>query len=348
MNADELTALNEQIAGMARAGLPLDQGLAGLAREMSRGRLRRVTMRLADDLRAGHPLPEAIARQKGQLPPYYAGLVTAGVRSGRVGEVLTTLSTYSRAVATTRTTILEALFYPAVVVLFAAALFFMVVYLIIPRFEQIFQEFGLQLPAFTQAVLAVGRLARQPEFVIVTPLTVLIAVAGIWAWFRATESGRRTWARAVYTIPIVGTLIRAARLAAFTDLLAVLVEHGLPLPEAFRLAADATSDPVMAEQAHEAADELEAGEPIGVALRGKGLVPEWVAWMTGAGAERGNLGPALRQIAAVYRRQIEARAVLLRTVLPPFLILLTAGVLIGGFILAVMLPIVKLMEALSR
>src|SRR5206468_2843247 len=104
MNAEDLIALNEEIAGMARAGLPLDQGLAALAREMGRGRLQRVTAGVAEDLRAGRTLPEALARQGGRVPPYYAGLVTAGIRSGRVGEVLATLTLYARSVADLRAT----------------------------------------------------------------------------------------------------------------------------------------------------------------------------------------------------------------------------------------------------
>src|SRR5947199_5537935 len=95
MNPDDLIALNEEIAGMARAGLPLDQGLSALAREMGHGRLQKVTSAIADDLRAGRTLPEALERQEGRVPPYYAGLVAAGVRTGRVGEVLSTLTSYA-------------------------------------------------------------------------------------------------------------------------------------------------------------------------------------------------------------------------------------------------------------
>src|SRR5436305_1671467 len=102
MTPEDLIALNEEIAGMARAGLPLDQGLAALAREMGNGRLGRVTAALADDLRAGHTLPEALRRQEGRLPPYYAGLVSAGVRTGRVGDVLATLTVHARSVAQLR------------------------------------------------------------------------------------------------------------------------------------------------------------------------------------------------------------------------------------------------------
>src|SRR5436190_650386 len=134
MNPDDLIALNEEIAGMARAGLPLDQGLAALAREMGKGRLQRVTAALAEDLRAGHTLPEALERQKGQVPPFYAGLVFAGVRTGRISEVLATLTVYARSVADLRSIVVEALFYPSVVVLFASALIGVLGFVILPQF----------------------------------------------------------------------------------------------------------------------------------------------------------------------------------------------------------------------
>ena len=96
MNNDDLTILNEEIAGMARAGLPLDKGLAALARDMGRGRLRKVTAQLAADLKAGQPLPQAIERQGTHVPPFYAGLIEAGIRSGRITEVLATMTMYGR------------------------------------------------------------------------------------------------------------------------------------------------------------------------------------------------------------------------------------------------------------
>src|SRR5438477_10843918 len=102
MTADELIALNDQIAGMAKAGLPLDQGLAGLAREMGRGRLRSVTAAIARDLEAGTPLPDAVNRRRADLPPFYANLLSAGIRTGRLPDVLATLTGYARTIAATR------------------------------------------------------------------------------------------------------------------------------------------------------------------------------------------------------------------------------------------------------
>src|SRR5438034_10782210 len=140
MNADDLIALNEQIAGMARAGLPLDQGLSSLAKEMGRGRLRQVTQAIASDLRDGATLPEAVARRQKELPPYYANLITAGVRTGRLPEVLATLTTYARTVAVTRTIVVDSLLYPIVVMLSALLLFAGVLIFIVPGFDKIFKD----------------------------------------------------------------------------------------------------------------------------------------------------------------------------------------------------------------
>src|SRR5262245_12663831 len=149
MNDEELIALNEEIAGMARAGLPLDQGLTAMAREMGPTGLKRVTMALAEDLRAGHTLPQALARQEQRVPPFYASLVTAGIRSGRIADVLATLTLYARSVSGIRATIREALYYPAVILFFGLLLFLGYGLVVLPMFKQIFEEFGVKLPPLT-------------------------------------------------------------------------------------------------------------------------------------------------------------------------------------------------------
>ncbi|MFO0797853.1 MAG: type II secretion system F family protein [Gemmataceae bacterium] len=346
MTADELTALNDQIAALARAGLPLDQGLDSLARDMARGRLRAVTAALAADLRAGHTLPEALARQDGRVPAYYANLVLAGVQTGRLPEVLATLTTYARSVAATRTIVTEALFYPAVVLALGVALFATLAGFVLPQFDQIFREFGLQLPWITEAVLVFG---RHPIELVVVPAAVLfVGPLLARAVLRRSARGRLLWARLVYLVPMVGGLIRTARLAAFTELLGLLVEYGVPLPAAVRLAGGASSDPGMAAEAETVEARLAEGTGLAEAFRGRGLVPDWVAWLAAAGERRGGLGPALREAAAVYRRQVDARAAVLRSVLPPFVVVITAGSLTTCFVVAIMAPLLKLLEGLSK
>ncbi len=113
------------------------------------------------------------------------------------------------------------------------------------------------------------------------------------------------------------------------------------------MAGQASSDPLMAAAAQQVEDDLRGGMSLGEALRNRRLVPELIAWMTGLGERRGNLGAALHQAAQVYRRQVETRAQVLRTVLPPFLVMMTAAVLVAFFALAMFLPLVKLITELS-
>lgn len=345
LSPDDLIVLNEEIAAMARAGLPLDQGLAAMAREMGSGRLRRATAEIAADLQAGLTLSQALERQTGRVPEFYPALVHVAVRSGRIGEVLATLTKYARSIVDLRSTIFGAIFYPCVILVFSFGLFGFVCWKIVPQFVRIFSDFGIELPGITRAAIQIGN--HPVEFVLLPPVAVALALLLAKFSLRGTEGGRRAWARFVYAIPLVGTLIRSSRLAAFTNLLSILVDHAMPLPEAFRLAGEASSDPLIGHAARYVEQDLRQGKSLGDALRGRRLVPELISWMTGLGERRGKLSESLQQVAQVYHRQAEVRASMLRSILPPFLILGTAAILVGFFALAMFMPLIKLLTELS-
>jgi type II secretory pathway component PulF len=345
MSTDDFVALNEEIAGMARAGFPLDQGLSELAKDMSRGRLKRITTEIADELKKGRTLPEALQSQRGRIPPFYASLVNAGIRSGRLNEVLATMTVYARSLADLRATMVGALFYPAVVLAFAIALFVGCVYFILPQFVQIFNNFQMTLPALTQAVIWV---AGHALFFVLPILVIGGGLLFYWFGSRFSVRGRLVWARFVYMIPIVGTMVRATRLASFTELLGIMVDRSVPLPEAFSLAGRASSDPIMAIAAGQVEEDLQSGISLSMALRNRHLVPELVAWMMGSGEQRGRLGESLHQLSNLYRQQAEMRVAFLRYVFPPFMIIMTAGIFVGIFVMAMMLPMLKLLENLSK
>jgi type IV pilus assembly protein PilC len=204
----------------------------------------------------------------------------------------------------------------------------------------------MRLPAVTSLILA---LSRYPLELIVVPVAiVIVGVLVLRFTLQRTERGRCAWARLVYAVPLVGTLIRSARMAAFTELLAILIDNKMPLPEAFRLAGQASSDPIMGAAARQAHHNLSQGMPLGEVMRGQGLVPEWLSWMTGMAERRGTLGESLHQIAGMYRRQIEMRAALLRSLLPLFMIVGIVGVFVALMVFGIMMPMFKLLEGLSK
>ena len=180
LSAEDLITLNEEIAAMARAGLPLDQGLTALASEMKRGKLQQVTRQIADDLKAGFSLPDALKRQEGHVPAYYAALLAAGIRSSKLGEVLATLTLYARSVADFRDTVSGALIYPGIILIVGMMLFVFVSAAIIPTYASIFDQMKLQLPVITRMLFFVA----EHMVAILIPTLVLIvggiAVERLW------------------------------------------------------------------------------------------------------------------------------------------------------------------------
>ena len=180
-----------------------------------------------------------------------------------------------------RNSILEALLYPIFVIVFALGLMTLLLTGVIPQFEKIYRDFGMRLPLITEWALFLGHYST---VIILTPVTLVALVVILWLYMRDTPAGQRTWARLVYAIPLLGTVLRASRLAGFTDLLAIMVEHEVPLPEAFRMAGQACSDPLTVLASQQVYEEISHGRLLDEALHGHGLVPEWVAWMIGTGS----------------------------------------------------------------
>ncbi len=344
LTADDLAALNDEIAAMARAGLPLDQGLKSLADEMGRGRLQAVTAQLSHDLQLGKTLPEALAAQGNNLPPFYASLVAAGIRSGRLGDALATLTTYARTISELRATIVNSLLYPAIILLLSFGLLLGWLLFIGPQFRKTYADFKLRLPWATEWILY---LADHPWAVCAVPVGFLLIAIGYATWLSRNESGRLRAAKIVYALPLVGTLVHSARLAAFVDLLSILVDHKVPLPEAFRIASTASSDPLLRVGAVRICDKLDRGQPLAASLHGEKLVPEFLAWMAGMGERNQRLAETLRHTAEFYRKQAETRASLFRSVFPATALIFVAIVVVTFVSIVALFPMLGLIEGLT-
>jgi type II secretory pathway component PulF len=331
-----------------RDGLPpaeqaLEQGLAALALEMPPGRLQRVTARIAADLQAGKTLPEALASRAARVPLHYAALLGAGLRSGRLADVLMSMTAHARCVAELRATAIAALAYPALLLAVAFGIVAFGGSLLVPAFEKIFAGFRMKLPWLTETVVM---LSRHRLYLFLPPLLLVGFLVCSRSMLRLSARGRARWARWLYAIPIAGTLIRSTRLAAFADLLAILVEHGVELPEAIRLAGADCADPLLHESSPFIEQDLRRGLPPMTALVERPGMPEVMAWIAGLAAEQGNLPVALRQLAELYRRQVEVRAALLKTVLSPFIVIVAVGI-VAVCVLAAFMPLLALLAGLS-
>jgi len=339
LGLDALVALNDELAAIVRAGVPLDQGLTQLAHDMP-GRMGPVAKRLGDRLAAGETLEQAVSGEGTALPPVWRAVVTAGLRSGRLAVALEGLSATGRRIGELRRAVGLALVYPLVVVAIAYGLFLFTSIKLAPGMLYAFEDLTSWSEPVLTSLVWLGQTAE--KWAIWPPLLVVIGLSIGWyrtgraAWRTGSDRGMsRFW-------PGFGRLVQDGRLATFSEVLALLVRQQVPLDEALTLAADASNDRGLQSAARSMVENLRRG---GAAVSGDatdGLLPPLVAWLLTAGASTERLSETLSLTAATYRQRAERTVNWALVYLP---ILLTA--VVGGTAtliqaLSVFLPLTRL------
>ena len=345
MTLDHLIALNDEIAALVRAGVPLERGLADAGSEVG-GRLGALERAVAERAGRGEPLGEALRGASVGLPELYRAIVEAGVRSGHLARALEGLATHARGVSEARRDIGQALLYPVMVLALAYTLFVGFVVAVIPRFRDAFTMLGL--PRFV-AIDGLARLGETAQWWgAIVPL-LLVGLVGAWVvsgWSRALDAG--LVGRLVGWFPGVRSMLAQIRNGNFADLLALLVEHDVPLTEAIPLAADASGDRRFRQSAGHLADTLARGgvEPVPAEADSAGL-PPLLVWLLRAETPRARLAPALRHAGATYRRRALWRAGVLRSVLPVLALLLIGAGAVLAYGLLLFVPLTTMLHDLG-
>ncbi len=342
----QLIALNDEMAALVHAGVPLDRGLLAVGRDL-RGRVGPLAARLGERLERGDGLDAAIAAEGRSIPPFYRSVVEAGLRSGRLSRALEGLAVYARGFAETRRSIGLALLYPLLVVLLAYGLFVLYVLLVAPRFAAVFETFRIGSP-WTLGLAGWLR-PYLGYWLPIVPAGLVLLVAW-WA-----ISGRAATLRPgllgglLRLVPGLGPVLGLAQAADFADLLALMVEHDVPLDEGIELAAEATGAPALRASASAIAEGLRRGEPIDDLTRSgrsRGL-PPMLAWVLATSGAGGALAPALRHAAGTYRLRSTRKAEVIQAALPSLVLCLVGAVAAMALIVAVLQPVASLWHGLS-
>jgi general secretion pathway protein F len=337
MTLDDLVALNEEIAALVRAGVPLERGLAQLGEELP-GRLGKFVVRLAERTARGEPLAQAITDDAGQLQPAYRAVVEAGVRAGRLPAALEAVAASARRLADTRRLVALAAIYPAIVILAAWCGLLFFAGRIAPTFAAMFLDFEVPGQWFFAALAKAGRYGWYWGPIL--PALMLALLLACWLG----RAGGRRGERLSAWIPGTERLARCWRTATFLDLLALLVESQTPLPEAMRLAAEASGDPRTLQLAREVTAALESGQ---TTPAGGAAFPPLVNWLLLSAGREGALLPAVRHAAAAYRRRARRQSDLLRAFVPIVLTIVVAGGATALYALALFAPYVTMLRSLS-
>jgi len=343
LGREDFIYFNQQLASLAEAGLALDDGLRQMARDVQSPRLRRLLEEVAQDVSAGKSLEQAIEQRQDQFPLLYARVLRAGVASGNLPETLLNLNTHLQLMADTRRLIWEAVSYPLTVLILGVLVLGAVCTFVLPSFRPIFQDFDVELPALT------GGLMAMEDYYWPTVVAIVVVVAGVTLasrTLRFSEWGRRIREAALLRLPLVGRLYSASLLARFSQSAALCAASRMPLPDALRLAADATGSPTLGADADRLARAIEQGGSTMVVTESTGLIPRLFGYSLQAAGGTGGLPDVLQQLADGYSRRADHVRAVVRSVLAPGCIVVL-GVFLGMCIIGLFLPLVSMVNAVS-
>lgn len=323
ISLEDLAALNDEIAALVRAGVPLESGLLGLGPDLP-GQLGRTVSSLGERMSSGQSLAAALAGERPQIPRLYGAIVAAGVRSGRLAAALEGLAVAARQIIELRAMAGAALVYPLIVVSLAYASWVGFVIWIAPTVEPSYRSFAAPSAAWIRRFAETGATIQYWG-----PGVPLAIGCGLVVWWRQSARALTVQSTAAGRffgwIPGVGRMLAYSQIATFADVLALLIEQEIPLDEAVVLAGEASGDARLCDEASQVAGALREGRTLGESLAAASRFPPLLAWLIETGQERGTLALALRHSAETYRQRALQRGDASRLLLP---ILLT--VVVGG------------------
>lgn len=329
-----ISRFTRQFSTMIGAGLPMVQCLEILSQQMESAELRRVIGDIKESVQAGTTLSEALARHKKVFDDLYVNMVDAGEIGGALDVILTRLATYREKADALVRKVKGALIYPAVVMTVAIGVTFIMLTYIVPVFAKMFSGLGAELPAPTQFILSLSAFLRSN---ILTGVVLLILLIIAYKFYSKTDKGRLNIDRLKLRIPLIGDLIRKSAISRFSRTLGTLISSGVPILEALDITARTSGNRVIHDAIKRSVLSIAEGETITEPLKQCGVFPPMVTQMISVGEKTGGLDEMLSKIADFYDDEVDAAVAALTSVIEPIIIVFM-GVVIGGILIAMYLP----------
>jgi len=341
---DDLVMFTRQLAVMFNAGLPLLQALSILEEEANDNpNLKKIVAMVSEDVEGGESFSAALERHK-TYDDLYCSMVRAGETGGNLDEILNRLAEYMEATASLRRKIKSAMTYPVIAASMVSAIAIFLVVFIIPQFAKIFDELEVDLPAPTAILIALSDAIRANALPIVAGLVVsivLIRLAG-----SKTAIGRRILDMLKLKMPVFGPLFRKVNISRFSRTFATLQKSGVPILLGLDIVADTCGNVIISDAVRGARSAIQEGESLAVPLAESRVFPAMVTRMIAVGEQVGAMEAMLTKIADFYDEQVEATVESLTSLIEPLLIGFL-GVVVGGIVLAMFMPLFSILGALQ-
>jgi len=341
---NEFLLFNQQLASITRAGIPLERGLRELAQDVSSTAMRQLVEDIAADLEAGVPLEEAFQKREKHFPPLYGRILKAGVETGRLSEMLTSLNRHLELAGQTRRIVFEATSYPAVILVLGAIIVTGVFRFVIPQFRTVIEEMVAgHLNPVTAAIFGIAENII-PFWIGVAVLGGVLAAA--FVSLSSSPAGRRFKERLFLNLPVIGRLYHSSILSRMAEAMALLVGAGCDIPEAMRLGAVTSGSEALTLESDLVAQQIERGANVLEAGQGARMLPRLFLYSVQLGAQRNELQDNLYSLGEMYADQARVGQSRLQTFLLPMMII-TIGGIIACAILGVFLPMIQVITSLS-
>ncbi len=339
VSPQDIAVFSRQLATMLTAGIPLVQGFEIIGAGHDNPAVRRLILAVKSDVEGGTELASALGKHPLYFDDLYVSLVAAGEQAGALESLLEKIADYKEKTEAIKKKIKKALFYPAAVVAVAIIVTGILMVFVIPEFESLFQGFGADLPAFTRMVIDVSYFIRTQGWLIVA--VTVGAVVGFLRAKRRYRGVQHFVDRVALKLPVIGVILNKSSVARFARTLATTFAAGVPLVEALESVAGACGNVVYEGAVLKIRDEVATGQRLQRAMENTELFPNMVNQMIAVGEESGSLDEMAGKVADFYEEEVDNAVDSMSSLLEP-LIMSILGVLVGGLVIAMYLPIFKM------
>jgi len=335
----DIAVFSRQLATMMTAGIPLVQSFDIVGAGHENPAMQKLILAIKGDVEGGTSLHEALAKHPLHFDDLFVSLVAAGEQAGALETLLDKIATYKEKTEAIKKKIKKALFYPAAVVVVAVVVTAILMIYVIPEFESLFQGFGADLPAFTRFVIDISKFVQSKGWIL-----LIMVVGGIWGLIEAKKRNRgvqHAFDRMMLKLPILGSILHKSAIARYSRTLSTTFAAGVPLVEALGSVAGACGNIVYESAVFKMRDEVATGQRLQRAMENTDLFPNMVNQMIAVGEESGSLDAMSAKVADFYEEEVDNAVDSMSSLLEP-LIMAILGVLVGGLVIAMYLPIFKM------
>ncbi|MGE0480512.1 MAG: type II secretion system F family protein [Phycisphaerae bacterium] len=348
VSTKQLTQFTRQLSTLQDAGLPILRSIRILEQQQKPGMLRNSLKQVSEDVEGGATLSEAMARHPKAFDRLYCNMVAAGEAGGVLDVVLQRLADFMEKAQRLRRKVIGAMIYPIVVITIAMTITLAIVIFLVPKFRDIFKDFGAKLPAPTEFLIAFSNwlLSGTPPgwaIIIFSPLLIILLLKLI----RQGQTGRLVLDHLKIRVPVLGPIVSKSSIARFTRTLGTLISAGVPILEAITITRDTTGNEIYAGMLRKVHDGIREGDSFANPLRASKCVDSIVVNMVDVGEETGELDKMLLKVADNYDDEVDTAVASLVSLLEPILVIVLGGI-VGFIVVSLYLPMINLIQSLTQ